>query len=373
MSAIVFYGTLCHLPLLERVLGRRPRDLRPARIPGHVVTWVADQPFPMIDRHAGSEASGLVLTEATESDIARLDFYEGGFAFDLDETEVLTDAGPVQARLYRPRPGTWAPGPAWSLEDWVRDWGEITMGAADEIMARFGRQDVRTVHELLPMFRARAWARMLAQRSAPQTVRRRSGHDEVDLRQRDDGYDGFLRLRRFDLRHRQFDGTWSDTLTRETLVSFDVALVLPYDPVTDKVLLVEQLRYGALQRGDPAPWVLEPVAGFVDAGELPEVAARRETAEETGLSLGELQDMGHWYSSPGYSTEFFHCYLGICDLAGQGRDLGGLDEENEDIRTHAIPFEHAMALLDSGEINTAPLAVMLLWLARHRERLRASG
>lgn len=373
MTDLVFYGTLRHAPLLERVLGRAPGGLVPARIPDHAVHWVADQPFPMIRTERGAAAEALLLRGATDEDVARLDFYEGGFAYDLRDVAVEAADGAARARVYFPREGHWKPGPVWSLDDWVRDWGAITLDAAAEIMDRYGRQSSEQVHSLLPMFRARAWARRLAQAGAPSTLRRTAGDGDVDLRLRDDGYDGFLRLRRFDLRHRTFEGNWSETLTRETLVSFDVALVLPYDPATDKVLLIEQVRYGPVLRGDPAPWVLEPVAGFVDAGEMPEVAARRETDEEAGLDLAELIPMVRAYSSPGYSTEFFHLFLGLCDLSGRDRALGGLDEENEDIRSHAIPFDEAMALLDSGEVNVSPLALMLLWLARHRERLRASA
>ncbi|WP_375257636.1 NUDIX domain-containing protein [Citreimonas sp.] len=373
MADLVFYGTLRHAPLLERILGRAPRGVVPARIPGHAVHWVADEPFPMIMPNADASAPALLLRDASAEDVARLDFYEGGFAFDLRDVDVDTDQGPARARIYMPRKGHWSPGPEWSLEDWLRDWGRVSMDAAAEVMDRYGRQPVEQVHALLPMFRARAWARRLAEAGAPSTLRRAPAEGEVDLRLRDDGYDGFMRLRRFDLQHRTFDGNWSEPLTRETLVSFDVALVLPYDPVTDKVLLVEQVRYGPLLRGDPAPWVLEPVAGFVDAGELPEVAARRETREEAGLDLHELLPMVRAYSSPGYSTEFFHLFLGLCDLSGRERAHGGLADENEDIRSHAIPFDDAMALLDSGEVNVAPLAMMLLWLARHRERLRASA
>ncbi|SDX98300.1 NUDIX domain-containing protein [Citreimonas salinaria] len=375
MTDVVFYGTLRHPPLLERVLGRAPTGLLPARIPDHAVHWVADQPFPMIRTAPGTAAEALLLRGATDEDVARLDFYEGGFAYDLREVEVEveTHGAATRAVVYMPREGHWTPGPSWALDEWLHDWGAITMDAAAEVMDRYGRQPVEQVQALLPMFRARAWSRRLAQAGAPSTLRRAPGEGDLDLRLRDDGYDGFMRLRRFDLRHRTFDGNWSETLTRETLVSFDVALVLPYDPATDTVLLVEQVRYGPLMRGDPAPWVLEPVAGFVDAGELPEVAARRETREEAGLDLAELIPMVRTYSSPGYSTEFFHFFLGLCDLKGRDRALGGLVEENEDIRSHVIPFDDAMALMDSGEVNAAPLAMMLLWLARHREGLRASA
>ena len=119
--------------------------------------------------------------------------------------------------------------------------------------------------------------------------------------------------------------------------------------------------------------MLEPVAGLVDAGEDPADTARREAREETGLELGEMIPMARGYASPGYSTEHFHCFLALCDLSGEAGGLGGLEAEQEDIRSHVLPYDAAMALLDSGEITALPLATMLLWLARWREQARASA
>ena len=109
------------------------------------------------------------------------------------------------------------------------------------------------------------------------------------------------------------------------------------------------------------------------AGEDPADCVRREAEEEAGLTLGDLRPMVRAYASPGYSTEFFHCFLGLCDLSGYGTQIGGLDSENEDIRSHVVSFEQALALVDSGEINAGPLVMMILWLARHRDALRAAA
>ena len=78
------------------------------------------------------------------------------------------------------------------------------------------------------------------------------------------------------LRAPLFGGGQSAPLLREVFVATDAALVLPYDPLRDRVLLVEQFRMGPYGRGDPRPFLLEPVAGRIDAGETPEEAARRE-------------------------------------------------------------------------------------------------
>ena len=102
----------------------------------------------------------------------------------------------------------------------------------------------------------------------------------------------------------------------------DAALVLPYDPLRDRLLLVEQFRMGPYGRGDPRPWMLEPVAGRIDAGETPEETARRECREEARLDLRGLEKISTHYCTPGYSTEVFHLFSGcaICpSRAGAGR------------------------------------------------------
>lgn len=369
---LFFYGTLCHLPLLRLVLQRDDLGVQNAVLADHAVHWVAEHDFPMIVAAPGAQARGVLLRGLTSRDVARLNFYEGGFVYDLREVAVQTDDGPLRAQVYFPQDGQWQVGAPWILADWVRRWGVITLHAAEEVMAHFGTMHVEEVRALWPVFCSRGWARVMAREAAPQSLRSKMTEADVTLHPKP-GYDGFFRLRRFDVSHRRFDGAQSPAVTREGFVAFDAALVLPYDPVQDAVLLVEQVRYGPLMRGDPAPWVLEPIAGLVDAGEAPADAARREACEEAGLALGELMPMTKVYASPGYSSEFFHCYLGLCDLSARATQLGGLEHENEDIRSHVILFDRAMALIESGEINAGPLVMMLFWLAARRDGLRAAA
>ncbi len=354
-------------------MGCSAPDIVPAVLPDHAVNWVAGEAFPMIQKSPGSEAQGVVLRNPTPEQIARLDFYEGGFAYDLETVQVQTEAGTQPAQVFFPQPGLWSPGDPWSLQDWIDEWSGVSMDAARSIMAQYGKISRAEAQNLLPYLRSRAWAQKLAEDTAPCTVRYNPAPEDVTLLpETRDGYDGFFRLRPLTLQHRQFAGGQGPVIKREAFVAYDAALVLPYDPVLDSVLLIEQLRYGPICRNDSAPWVLEPVAGLVDAGEDPEQTARREAEEEAGLTMGALLKINKVYPSPGYSSEFFHCYLGLCDLSGREAQLGGLDSEAEDIRSHVVSFDEAMALVETGEINAAPLAMMLYWLAARREDLRAN-
>ena len=130
---------------------------------------------------------------------------------------------------------------------------------------------------------------------------------------------------------------------------------------------------GPYGRGDPRPWVLEPVAGRMDATDTPESCAYRECREEANIDLKSLKKISSHYCSPGDSTEYFHLFLGLCDLPDDTATQGGLDSEDEDIRIHLLSYAQAMELLETGEADNGPLVLSLLWLSKNRERLRASA
>lgn len=375
MTSLFFYGSLQHIPLLEIVLGRPSArlDIIEAALPDHAVFQVGDAPYPMIAAKMGEAAKGVLLRSLSDEDIARLNFYEGKFDYALTPATVTTDQGRAACHVYFPGPDVGPKGRPWSLEGWIADWGPLSCNAAHEVMSHFGASAVDDIAHLMPFFRARGWARQMAAQGAPADVRSQTGAAEVTVVQRADRPDGFFRLEQFDVQYPRFDGTQSACIPRAAFVAYDAALVLPYDPVLDQVMLIEQMRYGPLMRGDPLPWVLEPIAGLVDAGEPPVETARREAVEEAGLHLTDIRPMVNCYASPGYSTEFFHCFLGVVDLSSTTGGVAGLASENEDIRSHVIPFDRAMALLDSGEINNGPLVMMLLWLAAKRSLLRAGA
>jgi len=372
MAPLFLYGTLRHLPLLDWVVGRRP-GVQPARLADHAVRVAGGAKYPLIQREAGAVAEGLLCPDLTEDEIARIDFYEAGFGYRLQEVTVDTQTGPQPARVYMPPAEGPAPGAPWSLDDWAAQDGALSVAAAPEAMGLFGAVPPAVLAQRFPMIRHRAWCRMLADRDRPLTLPPPPAAARIDLRARRHGHAGFFTMDVVHLRAPRFDGSLGPEIEREVFVGVDAALVLPYDPVTDQVVVVEQLRLGAHLRGDPRPWTLEPVAGLVDAGERPDAAAHRETAEETGLTLHRLIPMPGGYASPGYSTDHFHCFLGLADIPAGAAWTGGKPDENEDIRAHRLPLDRALAMADSGEITVVPLITMLYWLARQRETLRASA
>ena len=176
-------------------------------------------------------------------------------------------------------------------------------------------------------------------------------------------YQGFFRMLGYKVRHRLFRGGWGKPITRELFWRPQAVGVLMYDPETDSVALVEQFRIGALDhlRG---PWLLEVVAGLVKDGENLEDVARRELEEESGLEAERLIPIHDVLLTPGGSNERIALFCGIGRVAGDG-EIHGLDEEGEDIRLHVVSREEALAALDAGQCDNAPLTIALQWLALH--------
>lgn len=166
-----------------------------------------------------------------------------------------------------------------------------------------------------------------------------------------------------------FAGGWCEPVVREVFERGDAVGVLPYDPITDELVLIEQFRAGSLKDSTSA-WMLELVAGIVEAGENLEDVARREAIEEAGCELSELEPIASYYPSAGACTERVDLYCGrvLSDAAGQ---IKGLDAEGEDILVHRLSRQQVLDMMNRGEINNGHTLVSLQWLALHGDALRA--
>lgn len=192
---------------------------------------------------------------------------------------------------------------------------------------------------------------------------------DYELNERESCYSGFFELDKFRFRHKRFDGSWSNAIQREVFVRGDATCVLPYDPVTDQIVLLEQFRVGALL-SEKNPWLIELVAGINEAGEEPEDVARREAVEEAGLTLKALESICEYFPSPGGTCENVHLFCALVDSQGVG-GIYGLPEEDEDIKVHVIDVADVPELLSSGQINNSPAIIALQWLLLNKERLKA--
>ncbi len=190
---------------------------------------------------------------------------------------------------------------------------------------------------------------------------------QFDVLEQEHCYRGFFRLDRYRIRHELFDGG-SVEIVREVFERGHAAAVLPYDPVLDRVVFIEQFRIGAIRRRG-GPWLLEFVAGIIEPGEDPAQVVRREAVEEAGCEIGTLEPVSEFILSPGGCSEQIYLFCGRVDASRAG-GIHGLDHEGEDIRVSAVGFDEAMRFLEAGKIGNATTIIALQWLALNRDALR---
>lgn len=173
-------------------------------------------------------------------------------------------------------------------------------------------------------------------------------------------YQGFFKCNKFTIKHKLFNGEWSQPLQREFFERGKAAALLAYDKNKDSVILVEQFRFGAMDH-PRSPWLLELIAGMIDEGEEAEEVAKREALEEAGLVIGQCQFMLNFYVSPGGTTETIDLFIANVDSTNIG-GVFGLAEEGEDIRVHIVSRKEAYEWVQSGKINNATTIIGLQWL-----------
>lgn len=179
-------------------------------------------------------------------------------------------------------------------------------------------------------------------------------------------FQGYFQLKNLKFTHSLYQGGESGLVEREVFCRGQAVVVLLYDLAQEKIVLVEQIRAGALENSinnkeiDQA-WLIEPVAGMIDLGEEPVAACVREAKEETGADIVELEYINQFYPSPGACDEILHLYASNIDSNKVNRHAG-LDIENEDIRVLILSFEEAKNRLLAGRFNVATTYMALQWL-----------
>ncbi|RLM27584.1 ADP-ribose diphosphatase [Brenneria alni] len=192
--------------------------------------------------------------------------------------------------------------------------------------------------------------------------------DDVEIIAREKLYNGFFSLVRYRFRHRLFNGEMSGEVSREIFERGHAVVLLPYDPVRDEVVLVEQIRIAAYDTS-VSPWLFELVAGMIEPGESLEEVARREAQEEAGLVVGRCQQIVNYLASPGGTSERLAVMVGEVDTR-TAAGIHGLAEENEDIRVHVVSREQSYQWVEEGIIDNAASVIALQWLALHHKKLR---
>src|SRR5687767_11495676 len=128
---------------------------------------------------------------------------------------------------------------------------------------------------------------------------------------------------------------------REIVVHKGSAVVIPvFEDGT--VALVRQYRHAAGRN------LLEICAGTLNAGEDPEIGARRELEEEIGVTAGKMEKLCEFWVSPGFLTERMHLYV-ASDLTATKQDL----EDDELLTVERFSLDRLGDMVLDGAIEDA--------------------
>src|SRR5690242_13454149 len=181
----------------------------------------------------------------------------------------------------------------------------------------------------------------------------RSASDDPDIRTLTSGViyeDNWIRLHRDDIERRDGSrGTYAFVEKR------DFALVIPAE--NGGFHLVEEYRYPVGRR----TWSF-PQGTFPDGADGdPELLARTELAEETGLRAGRLEHLGHLHCSHGTSGQGFNVFLATDLVAGEH----AREHEEQDMRQRWFSRGEFWELVAAGRITDDSTLAAYALLMRH--------
>ena len=133
------------------------------------------------------------------------------------------------------------------------------------------------------------------------------------------------------------------------------SVVLIPQPSRGEVILVRQYRYAI------GKWIWELPAGTLDPGESARAAARRECAEEIGLSPRRVEKLGEFYPTPGFCDEVMIFYR--CSGLERPKRPAALDPD-EQLEPRAFSLAQVRQLIKRRQVVDMKTIVGLTLLGR---------
>ncbi len=171
--------------------------------------------------------------------------------------------------------------------------------------------------------------------------------------------DNWYILRKVTFDFLQKNGEWQ-TQSREAYDRGNGAVILLYNQESKTVILTRQFRMPTYLNGNPDGMMIEACAGLLDA-DNPEDCIRKETQEETGYQITDVQKIFEVYMSPGSVTEILYFFVASYTKEQKINEGGGVDEE-EEIDVLELDFQKALDMIKTGEIKDAKTIMLLQYV-----------
>ena len=114
------------------------------------------------------------------------------------------------------------------------------------------------------------------------------------------------------------------------------------------VVMIRQYRHAV------GGYIYEIPAGKLHPGEDPRDCAMREVEEEIGYKVGTLEPLLSFFTTPGFTDEIIHIFIGN-DLVPGTQDLG----DDEVLEIIEMPLEKTIELINDGTIKDGKTIIAL--------------
>tara|TARA_R110002051_G_scaffold91370_1_gene160660 strand:+ start:4096 stop:4677 length:582 start_codon:yes stop_codon:yes gene_type:complete len=169
--------------------------------------------------------------------------------------------------------------------------------------------------------------------------------------------DNWYTLNKYTFKYQRPDGSW-ETQHREAYDRGNGSAILLYNSKKKTVVLTRQFRMPTYVNGNEDGMMIEVCAGLLD-GDNPADCVRKETEEETGYKISNVQKVFQTYMSPGSVTEILYLFVGEYDESMKVSEGGGAEDETENIEVLEFNFSDAMKMVANGEIKDAKTIMLL--------------
>lgn len=189
-------------------------------------------------------------------------------------------------------------------------------------------------------------------------------NDRIKILKTETLSDNWYVLNKVTYEYQKKNGEW-ETHAREAYDRGNGATILLYNKAKRTVILTRQFRMPTYVNGNSSGMLIEACAGLLDLRDALN-CIKKETEEETGYRVKDVQKIFESYMSPGSVTEILHFFVGEYDENMKVNSGGGIADEQEYIEVIELNFDDACNMIQTGEIKDGKTIMLLQYAKIHQ-------